>query len=120
MAKRKAKAIRALEKTKAFTKQHELQELCATAYQVVGAAGGPVELLDNLSAASVGTELPHNTEAGLPWMPAHDIATDKDIKTLKDTIEKLDLSWRTGYGEQYAARSAELKSLKHILEIISK
>lgn len=47
----------------------QLRELCATAYQVVGAADGPVELLDNLSAAANGDPLPHDPMAGLPWTP---------------------------------------------------
>lgn len=34
----------------------ELRELCGAAYQVVGAASGPVELLENLFAASNGSE----------------------------------------------------------------
>lgn len=47
----------------------QLKELAATAYQVVGAADGPVELLDNLSAAANGHPLPHDPEAGLGWCP---------------------------------------------------
>lgn len=47
----------------------DVRTLCATAYQVVGAAEGPVELLDNLSAAANGDSLPHAPDSGLPWMP---------------------------------------------------
>jgi hypothetical protein len=47
----------------------EVAELCATAYQFVGAANGPVELLDNLSAAANGEPLPHGPGAGVPWTP---------------------------------------------------
>lgn len=46
-----------------------LRKLCAAAYQVVGAADGPVEMLDNLSAAGNGEPLPHKPGAGLPWVP---------------------------------------------------
>lgn len=45
------------------------KELFATALQVVGAADGPVELLENLSAAANGHPLPHDPEAGLGWCP---------------------------------------------------
>jgi hypothetical protein len=62
----------------------ELRELCATAYQVVGAASGPVELLDNLSAASNGECLPHNTSAGLPWTVED---SEKEWKVLEVTLE---------------------------------
>lgn len=47
----------------------DLEELCAAAYQVVGAADGPVEMLDNLSAAASGNPLPHSPYAGIPWCP---------------------------------------------------
>jgi hypothetical protein len=47
-----------------------LRALCAAAYQVVGAADGPVEMLDNLSDAGNGDPLRHDPGAGLPWVPA--------------------------------------------------
>jgi hypothetical protein len=47
----------------------DVAELCATAYQFVGAANGPVELLDNLFAAANGEPLPHGPGAGIPWTP---------------------------------------------------
>jgi len=46
-----------------------LRDLCAAAYQVVGVADGPVEMLDNLWAAAEGKPLPHDPGAGLPWSP---------------------------------------------------
>ena len=46
-----------------------LRDLCAAAYQVVGVADGPVEMLDNLWAAAEGEPLPHDPGAGLPWSP---------------------------------------------------
>jgi hypothetical protein len=49
--------------------KNQLRQLCAAAYQVVGAASGPLEMLDNLSAAANGENLPHETGAGLPWLP---------------------------------------------------
>lgn len=67
-------------------RKQQLEELFATAYQVVGAAGGPVELLDNLYAATNGDELPHSPDAGLPWVPAYEIATDADIDFIKSMI----------------------------------
>lgn len=54
----------------------QLRELCATAYQIVGVANGPVELLDNLSAAANGESLPHDPGAGLPWIPDNDRYSD--------------------------------------------
>lgn len=54
-----------------------LRKLCATAYQVVGAAYGPVELLDNLSSAASGEVLPHEPGAGLPWT----LATKQNLYT---------------------------------------
>ena len=68
----------------------ELRELCATAYQVVGAASGPVELLENLSAASNGERLPHNTSAGLPWTVED---SEKEWKVLEFTLENLDFDY---------------------------
>lgn len=47
----------------------QLRELCAAVYQVVGAVDGPVEMLNNLSAAACGQALPHDPGAGLPWTP---------------------------------------------------
>jgi hypothetical protein len=44
------------------------RQLCATAYQVAGAAGASVELLDNLSAAASGQPIPHDHGAGLPFV----------------------------------------------------
>ena len=38
-----------------------LKQLCAEAYQVVGALNGPVNLLDNLSAGAQGEPMPHKT-----------------------------------------------------------
>jgi len=58
--------------------------LCATAYQVVGAASGPVELLDNLSAASNGECLPHDTSDGLPWTVED---SEKEWQVLEITLE---------------------------------
>jgi hypothetical protein len=46
-----------------------LRSLCAAAYQIVGAADGPVRMMDNLSAAASGLPLPHDPMAGLPWTP---------------------------------------------------
>lgn len=54
----------------------QLRELCASAYQVVGAANGPVELLDNLTAAINGDPLPHDPSAGLPWIHDNDRYSD--------------------------------------------
>jgi hypothetical protein len=68
----------------------QLRELCATAYQVVGAASGPVELLENLSAASNGECLPHNTSAGLPWTVED---SEKEWKVLEFTLENLDFDY---------------------------
>lgn len=50
-------------------RERELTSLCATVYQVVGAADGPVEVLDNLLDAAYGRPLRHSTLAGLPWTP---------------------------------------------------
>ena len=36
-----------------------LQQVCAEAYQLAGAVGAPEAVLDNLSAASAGTPIPH-------------------------------------------------------------
>lgn len=47
-----------------------LRSLCAAAYQVMGAADGPSQMLDNLAAAASGDALPHDPGAGLPWAPA--------------------------------------------------
>lgn len=47
----------------------QLIALLSAAYQVVGAANAPVELLDNLSAVIHGKPLPHDSGAGLPWAP---------------------------------------------------
>jgi hypothetical protein len=47
----------------------QLRQLCAAAYQVVGAAWGPLDMLDNLSAAANGESLPHSVDDGLPWVP---------------------------------------------------
>lgn len=52
---------------------HQLRSLCGAAYQVVGAADGPVEMLDNLSAAASDWRLPHDTSAGLPWVHKSDL-----------------------------------------------
>lgn len=49
--------------------RNHLRELCAAVYQAVGAADGPVEMLDNLNAAANGQPLPHKPGAGLPWAP---------------------------------------------------
>lgn len=49
--------------------EQSLRDLCAAAYQVVGVADGPVEMLDNLVAAAEGEPLPHDPGAGLPWSP---------------------------------------------------
>lgn len=68
----------------------QLRELCATAYQVVGAASGPVELLENLSAASNGECLPHNTSAGLPWTVED---SEKEWKVLEVTLDTPDFNY---------------------------
>jgi hypothetical protein len=106
--KGKAKAISALRKSKTLMEQQKLRELCATAYQVVGAAGGPVELLDNLYAASNGDELPHSPDAGLPWVPVYAIATDADIDLIKSMISS------RIFTDEYTEK------LNDILKIISK
>lgn len=43
------------------TENAALKQLCAEAYQVVGALNGPVNLLDNLSAGAQGEPMPHTT-----------------------------------------------------------
>jgi hypothetical protein len=54
----------------------EHETLFATAYQVVGAADGPEQLLDNLAAAASGRPLPHDPGAGLPWTPSTKLANE--------------------------------------------
>jgi hypothetical protein len=89
-------------------RKQQLEELFATAYQVVGAAGGPVELLDNLYAATNGDELPHSPDAGLPWVPAYGVATDADIDFIKSMISS------RIFTDEYTEK------LNNILKIISK
>lgn len=60
----------------------KIRELCAAAYQVVGAVGGPLEMLDNLSAAAAGAPLPHHPSAGIPWVPA---AANRPKQSIFDT-----------------------------------
>ena len=38
-----------------------LEQVCAEAYQLVGAVGAPVKALDNLAAAAAGKPIPHET-----------------------------------------------------------
>jgi hypothetical protein len=56
----------------------DLWLLCAAAYQVVGAADGPLEMLDNLSAAANGDPLPHHPMEGIPWVPPYYIPLPLD------------------------------------------
>ena len=56
----------------ALNAETQLRELCGAAYQALGAACGPVEMLDNLSAAASGVPMPHDPMAGLPWTPQAD------------------------------------------------
>ena len=48
-----------------------LRQLCAEAYQVVGALNGRSNILDNLSAAAQGEPLPHATV--LPYCATEDV-----------------------------------------------
>lgn len=48
-----------------------LRLLCGAAYQAIGAADGPLEMLDNLADAANGHPLRHDPMAGLPWVPAY-------------------------------------------------
>lgn len=45
----------------------QLRSLCAEVYQVAGVLGASVKVLDNLSAAAVGKELPHGTLLPYPF-----------------------------------------------------
>ena len=72
--------------------QQPLRDLCAAAYQVVGVAGGPVEMLDNLVAAADGKPLPHDPGAGLPWMPAP--------QPLAEQEDDLTAAWMAGAAEE--------------------
>lgn len=72
--------------------QQPLRDLCAAAYQVVGVAGGPVEMLDNLVAAADGKPLPHDPGAGLPWMPAPQPLAEQD--------DDLTAAWMAGAAEE--------------------
>ena len=66
----------------------QLRELCAATYQVVGAADGPVEMLDNLSAAGNGEPLPHEPGAGLPWVPEDALADSQALQRIRKFIEE--------------------------------
>jgi hypothetical protein len=59
-----------------IAERDRLRELCAAAYQVIGAADGPVQMLDNLSAGACGQPMPHEPMAGLPWESNHDRLRD--------------------------------------------
>lgn len=50
----------------------ELEGVCSEAYQVVGALGGPVNMLDNLLAAQEGKPLPH--DSCLPLVAAEKVS----------------------------------------------
>lgn len=50
-----------------------LRRLAGATYQALAAANGPVVMLDNLSAATAGKELPHDANAGLPWDAGRDL-----------------------------------------------
>lgn len=64
-----------------------LRDLCAAAYQVVGVAGGPVEMLDNLWAAAEGKPLPHDPGAGLPWsQPSPQPLSGLDVERLLEDV----------------------------------
>ena len=56
--------------TEAELELEAIRELCSAAYHVLVAADGPVEMLDNLSAAAQGVPLPHSPMSGVPWVPA--------------------------------------------------
>ena len=43
-----------------------LEQVCAEAYQLVGAVGAPVKALDNLAAAAAGKPIPHETFCRCP------------------------------------------------------
>ena len=64
-----------------------LRDLCAAAYQVVGVADGPVEMLDNLWAAAEGKPLPHDPGAGLPWsQPSPQPLSGLDVERLLEDV----------------------------------
>lgn len=90
--------------------EQSLRDLCAAAYQVVGVADGPVEMLDNLWAAAEGEPLPHDPGAGLPWSPpSPQPLTDFEIL---DVYTK----WDSTPGSSWAdyARAVEAEVLKRI------
>lgn len=64
-----------------------LRKLCSAAYQVVGAADGPMEMIDNLFEAASGRSLRHDAMAGLPWtQPA---ATPAPVAQVPGTSENV-------------------------------
>ena len=90
--------------------EQSLRDLCAAAYQVVGVADGPVEMLDNLWAAADGKPLPHDPGAGLPWSPpSPQPLTDFEIL---DVYTK----WDSTPGSSWAdyARAVEAEVLKRM------
>jgi hypothetical protein len=101
-----------------------LRDLCAAAYQAVGVADGPVEMLDNLWAAAEGKPLPHDPGAGLPWSPPapQPVADDDiDILTAKSRDDLMDFIYEygtTSEGQQrfirQIARAVEAEVLKRM------
>lgn len=65
-----------------------LRSVCAEAYQMAGALDAPVEVLDNLSAAANGEDLPHETF--LP-VASHDLIAEVERlrESLKWAVENL-------------------------------
>ena len=61
------------------TENAKLRGVCADAYQLVGAVGGPVEALDNLSAAANGEPIPHDT-----FLPFRECDCLSDLKELRE------------------------------------
>lgn len=87
----------------------ELRELCGAAYQVVGAASGPVELLENLFAASNGDILPHNTSAGLPWTVEE---SEKQWRVVDVTLECPDFNCYLYRGYNIKPRTKRITIVK--------
>lgn len=70
-------------------KLEALQSLCSAAYQVVSAANGPNEMLDNLSDAANG-ELPrHDPMAGLPWTISDHSEDNEQSDKIKQKLDEL-------------------------------
>ena len=61
----------------------KLRGVCADAYQLVGAVGGPVEALDNLSAAANGEPIPHDT-----FLPFRECDCLSELKELREAAAK--------------------------------